>query len=351
MFLQKQKTLQQSLGTTSGNMSVSLAPGTFAAYDSVTHWPDVVLHDEEFAMHLLDLRRELFNEITIEETNRLKTEFLQDIVERLKLAATKSTTASRTSSVLDAGQRNEIESYELDIEFAKASRVATLEKQQILVHEENRFIQQAIALHNAASDEIASSQSIPLDALGVLSHIHPASVMTSSGNSNPLARFSYLEFDELSDVGKSYNFSGARSGLRFVDSAYSFQSLEFFNLKPIRSSWLNSDSIRLPSSRTRLNLQPHWMKYFDRNLRQNSSTVLRLSGPPYADAWPQKVFYGQYGYRPFGGTYGYPNGILRADWRSNLTPGIVPWYAPGSPANIRANQLHYRRDGKPYERW
>ncbi len=350
-LLSQQKILKNTLKTSPGDITDSLAPGTFAANDSVTHWPDVVLKDEEFATHLLGLRRELFNEIAIGETNRLKTEFLLDVLERLKLAASKSSTASRTGSVLDEGQRNEIESYKLDIEFAKASRLAALETQQILIHEENRFIQQAIALHNAARDEIASSKSLSWNALGMLSQIYPATVVTSSVNPKPLARYSYLEWDELRDVGESNDLASARSSLRLVDSTYSYQSLELFNLAPVRSSRLTSDAIGSQTSRGRLNVQPHWMKYFDRNLRQNSDTVLRLSGPPYADSWPQKVFYGQYGYRPFGGTYGYPNGILRADWRSNLTPGIVPWYAPGSPANIRANQLHYRRDGKPYQRW
>jgi len=345
-FTRNREALKNSIRTTK-NQNELVA----ASYESVNQWPVIVFNDQEFVLHLVELRQEFFNEIAISETARLKAEFLQQVLDRLKVAPKKSNPESQIGLVLNEGQRNEIESYEIDIQFANASLAATLERQQILVHEESRFLQQIIALNDAARHEIATSEKPSIEALSLLGRIRPTAVMASNGNPKPLTRFSYLELDDLGAVGRSSNLSLAQSNLRFVGSPYSFRSLDLFNLRPVRSSLLLSDSRRANAGWEDLRVEPHWMKYFHRNLRQNSYTVLRMSSPPYADAWPQKVFYGQYGYRAFGGTYGYPNGILRADWRSNTTPGQVPWYAPGSPANIRANQLYYRRDGKPYQRW
>lgn len=343
-FARNRETLNTALRTTDDSIEQTI---TFSS-DSVEHWPAIVFSDREFAMHLVGLRREVFEEKTNRETARLKVAFFQQVLERLKAVATNSNSDTEFGSNLNQGRLNEIESYEIDIEFGKASLAATIEKQTILACEENRFIQQIVALNDAAGDEIVSSETPSWEVLGMMSRFLPATVMAYNGNPGPRTRFSYLESGDLIAAGRSTNLSFAQSNLRFVDSPYSCKSLQFFNPTPVRSPLFFCDSRRPQISSPKY---PRFERERIKSFSDNSFETLRLSGTPYVDGWPQKIFYGQYGYRAFGGTYGYPNGILRADWRINTTPGDVPWHAPGSPADLRANQLYYRRDSQPYQRW
>ena len=327
------------------NDGISNEPVVATNHDSVDQWPEVVFNDNEYTMHLVELRREFYDEIAIAESRELKANFLQCVLKRLKAAPTQSKSNRPIAAVLNEGQLNEIESYEMDIEFAKAALAATHERQQILVHEENRFIRQIIVQNNAAHEQSPRSGSTSIDVLGRLSPLHTTAILAFDTSSKPMTRVSYLEFGDVDISGRSAKLSFDGTSPRFVESPFSFTSLELFKTSPMQPQLLIGKPRRSRLHNKSLVLEPVWTKYFHSKLRQNSEQTLRMSGPPYYDAWPQKVFYGQYGYRAFGGRYAYPNGIQRADWRSNLTPGQVPWYAPGSAANIRANQLYYRREG------
>lgn len=344
------ETQMTALGWQEGSVALPTASESPSQSPSITQWPDVVCHDKEFVIHLVDLRRELYREMAVAATNRMKAEFLQQVHDRLTAAFNPSPSNRPVGSVLIEGQRNELESYELDIQFAKASLQASQEKQQILVQEENRFIAQAVAIIAAAEHEFAGLAHPAPSTLGWVSQIRPTNLVFAAHDVK-LTRFSYLETGTLDDRVQSETPSLRQPWLTYVESPYSFRSLTLYNLQPAQSSLVVSEARRSRSDMRQISVEPVWMRYFQRELGRNSEQTLRLSGPPYNDAWPQRTYYGQYGYRAFGGASAYPNGILRADWRSSLTPGQVPWYAPGSPANIRANQLYYRRESRPSQRW
>lgn len=309
-----------------------------------TQWPDAILSDIEYALHLTSLRQRRHQEQANIKTEKLKAEFLLEIHDRLTRALQPTESAS---SELDEGQRNEIKTYTIDWEYALAKQAYSTEREQILALEEQRFIQQAVALHQAAQDRLAHSPS-PSWILELLGPFQPTTWIGANWT-KAVSRLSYLEFGNQNIPLSQLTLSP--SGREYIETpTYRFDSLRLNYLRPPsvpKSPLMVSDARRPYSESRRLAVEPAWMRHFHRNLRYNSFQVMRMSGPPYYDAWPQKVFYGQYGYRAFGGSYGYPNQILRADWRSNLTPGWVPWYAPGSPVNIRANQLYYYRKVRP----
>ncbi len=312
------------------------------AYPSVSAWPIIVSHDREFALHLIDLRRESYLESSLAQIARLKSGMLQDVALRLKLAAKRGTPDSDFGSVLNEGQRNEIQAYETEIELADASAVAADEKRRTYIHEECRFIQQAIAQYDAARNQMVSSNTSFFSALGFLNWFHPTGAVFSSGASHWVPRYSYLESDRFNALDQDSCLLYWQSSVNFIGSPYLPDSVNRVHLQPMQSMWLSSQSGRCYSSASGLQVDPDWMKYLRCNVERNDDSVVPYPLPSIVDDLKNGNHYGRYGYRSYGIYSAYPNGILRSELRSRAPVGQLPWYLPGSPSNLRPNDFRFR---------
>ncbi len=309
---------------------------------SVSAWPEFVLCDREFAWHLIDLRREFYNELSLAQIARLRSGMLQDVALRLKSAAEHGTPDSDLGSVLNEGQRNEILAYETEIELAVASAVAADEKRRILIHEEDRFIQQVIAQHDVARNQMVSPNTLFFGALGFPNWFHPTGAIFSSGTSDLVPRYNYLESARINVLGQASSLVYSQSNRGFIGSNCLLDSGDRFKLQPMQSMWLSSESGRCYSSARGLQVEPEWMKYLRCNVDRNDDSVVPYPLPSVVDDLKRGNQYGRYGYRSYGIYSAYPNGILRGELRSLAPVGQLPWYLPGSPSNLRSDDLRFR---------
>ncbi len=313
-----------------------------AESSSVSSWPTEVYSDWEFVFHLVDLRRAFYQEQAAADVHQLKSDMLSEVLKRLEAAAGKTAARGETDSTLYLGQRNEIESYRLDVEFANANRQASIERQQILIFEEQRFSQQAIAMYDAACNSVVDTQWQPLSPLAWPRLLHLVGAVTSLPATNSVAHFSYLESGNLNWLTENANLAFVQSDVRFCASPL-IGSICEYSLLPVDTSLMTHYSGRTYSSVRGLQVEPEWMNYFRKSSNRNS-----VSTYAFPQLWKNQ--YRHHVGRPFGDYYPYPNGILRSDLRSRITPGQVPWYLPGSPANIRADQIR-NGQGAYFDRW
>ena len=352
--LEIQSTLEASLSGF-GNTAGQPASKT---YEPVHNWPQEIFADQQFVLHLVDLRRNYYREQALAELNRLKSEMLSEVLSRLQVAADQSPANGQLDSALTTGQQNEIKSYEADIEFAKANQLASIEKQQILVLEEKRFSHQTIAMHESARNMMVRS---PRQEFGLLAWsrlLHPAGTIASKGATRKLTHCNYLESSDLYRTAAKSTLLFSQADLQFLGGPFS-SSVCQYSLLPVDTSLMTSYAGRRLSSPRRLEIEPQWMSYFRNSQPRNVVSTYDFPqlwrnpyqhrvGQPFGNYWayPNGIQRSE----PFGNYWAYPNGILRSDLRSRITPGQVPWYLPGSPGNIRADQLKYGQ-GAGFQRW
>jgi hypothetical protein len=342
---------RKTLGASLAGVSDADELTAVARYESVSSWPAVVVGDPEFAFHLIDLRREFYNEKSLAEMYRLKSAFLEEVLVRLKDAATITDANGKPDSYLKKGQRNEIETYESDIEFSQANRLASIEKQQILVREETRFRHQALAQHDAARNKIVSTNKLEFSPFGMATLLNPTGAIAFSGTSKSPTHFSYLESGNLNSWGRT-SLLYSQFNLNYVGSPSSLNSDNRFGLLPVHSSLLTSDSRRSYSSARGLQVEPDWMNYFRPNLARNSASPYQ-----FPELWtnPNRQFRSHSGSGCFGYQYGRYNYQYRYPTKAYLRefcrPGQVPWYIPGAPSSFRSNRLYEVHYGPSYYRW
>lgn len=328
-FLENQKTLAASLSSLGDTNPLPSNENHVPVQD----WPTEIFADQQFVLHVVDLRRNYHKEQALAETNRLKSEMLAEVLSRLQVAAAKSQANGKLDSVLTTGQQNEIKSYEADIELADAYRLASIEKQQILILEEKRFSHQAIAMHQSARNKLASTPGQDYGLLALSGLFHPTGLIAATGSAPKLTHCSYLERSELHRTAASSRLVFCQDDLQFLGGPFS-NSIGRYSLLPIDTSQMTSYAGRTLYSPRRLEVEPQWMSYFRKNQARNV-----VSTYDFPQLWrnPHQHRYG----RPFGNYWAYPNSVLRSELRGRTTPGQVPWYLPGSPGNIRSNQLKY----------
>jgi hypothetical protein len=110
----------------------------------------------------------------------------------------------------------------------------------------------------------------------------------------------------------------------------------------MQSMGLVGDSRRCFSSTRDLQLEPDWMNYLRCNVTKDNDSILLNPFPSFDAARVSGNDIGRYGYRSYGIYPAYPYGILRSELRSRAPVGQLPWYLPGSPGNLRLNDIRYR---------
>ena len=318
-----------------------------AEYRPVNSWPSVVLLDDEFMLHLIDLRRKFHDEQANQRIAEDRLALLNDVLPRLQEAVLPTDKVkSQFQSTLQEGQLNEIKSYESEIEIVAAAAVSAVEKQRLLMLEESRFALQAVAQYEASCKSSAVGNSSSAAVIGLMSGMtSPAAILVGNTSMGAAPRFSYLESGTAFDLNRETSLLFSCQNLDYIGSLYATDSLSRFKLRPAYNLMLAGDSLQTDSKASGLSLEPDWMNYFRQNYERNAYSTLPYGARSYTSYYPN-VNYGFSDSRPFGTYSAYPHGILRADLRSRITPGQVPWYFPGSPSNIRRNQLPYNERGR-----
>ena len=347
-FLNNRKTLVASFSNVGGESELKDRD----SYESVSSWPAVVLRDREFASHLIDLRHKYYNEKSLAEMYKLKSEFLEEVLVRLEDAATKTDPDGNPDSYLKKGQRNEIETYESDIEFANANCMASMEKQEILIREEKRFTQQAIAQYDTARNQIASTSRHLFSPFGMASLFHPIGSIMLAKPSKASSRCSYFESSNAHKCCRTSSLLFSQSNLNYFGAPPSLNSDNRFGLIPVNSA-LSTNTLRSPYSVARgPQLELDRTNYFSHNLARHS-----VSPYQFPELWrnPNQRCRSPYGSGCFGYQYGrydlqyrYPTA---AYLREFCRPGQVPWYVPGAPSSFRSKRLYEIHYGPSYYRW
>ena len=237
-----------------------------------------------------------------QESSRLEQEMLQEVLSRLEVAAAKAggPTYSGIGHSLSIGQQNEINSYrqkirmmELESQFAHC-RIEVLKAQG----ESGRFLQVSLA------DEPETSPNFALG-LSSASLINMLTVPGSARKALPSALFD-RSFEPF-----PFDFRSHKGDFRSVSLTRRTPVSFSRSLTPKFSSRLSKTPSSFYQSRVGASRSSFGSFSTGKSVHKPLPTLGRA----------------------------YRNGIIRSDLRPFLRVGQIPWYLPGSPTNLRTQQL------------
>ena len=274
-----------------------------------------------------------------------------EIVERLEQAASKFDQAAqnqdRFAQMLKAGQKREYDNYAWKIEGLRESIASSKKRSRILRLEEKRFLAQADLMNRESSDP--SDQIVGVEGAQLLASILTTTNSDTEPSSKCTIRYGYIESKILDTIGQDAELVFSQSPGYPIGAFAEDDEL----LNPVRLTSY-ARSLNFARSRPVRFNGPNYSGLIDRNgkLRnsfQNPNTGIAapsLFNSPYATRnyrQNQVVTYRFY-------QRAYPFGILRSDLRRFLNSSQPPWLFPGSPNNLRYNQLRTDYGPAPFGR-
>ena len=324
-------------------------PGEFKSYQSVSDWPAEVFANTNQIQYLIEQRRACYIQKAKLEIALLQLNLNQTILKKLeqsfaKFESKQGSGSAKMVRLLSDGQKKEINSYAWKVEALKSDIRAAEEKVQILTLEESRFLKQ-VSLTNSLPDLV--DESIESDVVNIEMNVallntflwQPKRPTSSNAGSNKQLRFGYVESNIIDHIGIDV-------GLVMLQTCgYPLGRFEDDDelLRPVQLIDYSNRMSYSPSRSYRLQVGPNYSGTLYTNDHRYARSVTSnriiaapsLYNSPYAtDAYRQNQIES-----PRFHFHVYPFGILRSDYRRFATPGQPPWLLPGSPNNLRYNQL------------
>ena len=325
-----------------------ISPCKDASYGDVAQWPSQVFDSSNQIQYLIEQRRACYIQKAKAATAKASLNLNQSVLKKLIAASkdfearTKLNANDRFGKLLSEGQQKEIAEYRWKIDALKLDIEAAEDKINVLMLEEDRFLQQVVLMADApevADDDSDGAVSLDLGPTWLNSMLayHPSKNKTDTAKRT--VRFGYIEsniFDTL----------GSKHGLVLLQSAgFPLGRFEADDslLRPVqlidysrRMSYSPSRSYRMRiGSSYGGSIYANQFRYGYSVIANQNLVAPSLYNSPYAtNTYRRNQFKSP---RHFDRAY--PFGILRNDLRRFANPSQPPWYLPGSPNNLRYNQL------------
>lgn len=311
-------------------------------YSPVNQWPDSALLNFENVRYLIQQRWNGYQELARTEIAKRKIDWIQEIIQRLDKttrsfeAATKSD--DRFARMLKTGQQKELDNYVWRLEGLQQSVTSSETKAAIHRLEEQRFLVQADLMNDNDSKVSGSDPLVDLQGVRFLTSALTTMNAGSELENQKVVRYRYIESKILDSIGHdaelvfSQNlgypmgvFAADNDLLNPVQLTSYRRSLEFARIRPVRFNGPNYSGLIERQGRSGNSFQNsnadiaapslYNSPFATNNYRNNQRHSIRF----YERA--------------------YPFGILRSDLRRYLNSSQPPWLLPGSPNNLRYNQL------------
>ena len=334
--------LQQSLVGIPGSES-EYDSGMQLSYLNVSQWPTEVLENATHIQYVIEQRQVCYQEIAKLNALIQRQKMFDEVIERLNIAtkrfAAKNKGKGTFGELLSIGQQKELESYKWKRQTLAQSIKDSQDKIQILVLEEHRFIRQSMLMSSAAPANTKST--IVTNALSpqwLTSFVSSHGSVGSSTSQARAVRIGYIESNLLDTIGPDIELVFSHN----VGYPLGFTETHEDVLQPVKLVDY-SRSLNFAGRRsTKIVLNPNYSSSFGRNFGGSSyhSANRSIAAPslynsPYAtDQYRANQFKQP---RLYGNAYRF--GVLRSDLRRFQYSSQSPWYLPGSPNNLRYNQL------------
>ncbi len=281
-----------------------------AKLDSKCAWPAEVFADTERVRHLIDLRRKYYELEGRSNATVHMLEMKKTLLEKLQIAYSQSANSqSNSSSVsnklpvfLAEGQKNELAMMKLEIESLAARLQGFAERLSILALEEKRFVAQCFEQDRMDEFSFVS--------LGSEHKSSAATGKTAEAVASNRARINYLESAEVNEA--------------WMIATRKQEYFDFTIDRRDRSPLIETNRYPVTVSSS---MQRTKKKFGTSYFRKSIISPAEPSMPRWIEPQNRNQ---TYSYQSI-----YPFGILRADLRSRVPVGQIPWYLPGSPTNVR----------------
>ena len=345
--IESRKLDQQNLAKVKFSNGEVIIP-TSVVYEAPSSWPTELFVDPNQIQYLIEQRRACYMQQSKIEIAQQRLILNQTIIERLTQSnanfnAKQGSRSTRTGKLLSEGQQKELNAYvwknkslKFDIDVAK-------EKQKVLILEEERFLKQVALISELPelAPDLVDAESLSVEAnvelLNSMLLLSKESLAETKLTKH--LRFGYIESNIVDTLGFDV-------GLVMLQSnGYPLGRFEEDDdlLRPVQLIDYSRRMSYSPVRSYRLQVGPNytgtlWTNDYRYARSANSNRGIAapsLYNSPFAtDSYRRNQVKSTRHH-----ARAYPFGILRSDLRTFTTPGQPPWLIPGSPNNLRYNQL------------
>ena len=318
-------------------------------YQKVSSWPANVVADFISVQYLVEQRRNYFEETARKEIAKRQLDWMDEISRRLKQAAhafdQKNPDQDRFTQLIKIGQQKELENYLWKRESLEEMIALSDSKLRILKMEERRFLYQSDLMNTVASPN-SSETLVSIGAADLLGTILTSNLAPSviSEPTHKSIRLGYIESNLLENLGTEAELVFSQSngyplGL-FAEHDDLLRPVKLTSFTRILNfAGRRSFKLATPASRQGLVDQYGKLQRGYQNRNYDIAAPNLYNSPFATNGYRTNQLSDS---RSFDRAY--PFGIIRSDLRPFARFSQPPWYFPGSPDNLRTNQL--RTDAK-----